>query len=107
MAASKSRNTRMPLVPGGASKCLRYIHSCSQAPGAQFCHDKGATVCGRVTVANALSSNPGSLACGDAGPKIQPVLNGTVLAVLLNAAAIAAPARGLTAATALAGAPVA
>ena len=31
MAAPKSRNTRMPLVPGGASKCLRYVHTCSQA----------------------------------------------------------------------------
>jgi hypothetical protein len=35
MAAAKSRNTRMPSVPGGASKCLRYTHSRSQADGSQ------------------------------------------------------------------------
>ena len=29
--------TRMPLVPGGASKCLRYVQTCSQLAGSQFC----------------------------------------------------------------------
>src|SRR5580658_701827 len=79
MAAPKSRNTRMPAVPGGASKWLRYVHTCSQAAGSQFCQDSGATVCGRVTVTNALSSKPGRLLSADAGPNSQPALNGTVV----------------------------
>src|SRR5579859_2014140 len=80
MTAPKSRKTRMPLVAEGASKCLRYVHTCSQLTGSQFCQDSGATVCGRVTVANALSSNPGRLLPAAAGPNSQPVLNGTVAA---------------------------
>jgi hypothetical protein len=43
-------------------------------------------------VANTLSSKPGRLACADAGPKVQPVLNGTVLAALADRAAVATPA---------------
>src|SRR5579859_5130449 len=94
MTAPKSRKTRMPLVAEGASKCLRYVHTCSQAAGSQFCQDRGATVCGRVTVANALSSNPGRLLPADAGPKSQPVLNGIVAAAGPLAGLMAARASG-------------
>ena len=80
MAAEKSRNTRMPSVPDGASKCFRYTQTCSQAAGSQFCQDRGATVCGNVTVAKALSSKPGRSLLADAGPKSQPSLNKIVLA---------------------------
>src|SRR5579862_2243688 len=75
MAAAKSRKTRLPSVPGGASKCLRYAQTCSQADGSQFCQDRGATVCGSVTGVNAWSSKPGWLLSAAAGPKSQPVLN--------------------------------
>src|SRR5579859_4712531 len=92
MAAPKSRNTRMPLVPAGASKCLRYVQTCSQLAGSQFCQDSGATVCGRVTVANPLSSNPGKLLPADAAPKSHPALNGTMAAAGPLPAPIAARA---------------
>ncbi len=62
-------------MPCGASKCLRYAHTCSQADGSQSCQDRGATVCGSVTGVNALSSKPGWLLSADAGPKSQPALN--------------------------------
>src|ERR1700722_10176337 len=75
MAAAKSKNPRLPPLPRGASKCLRYTHTRSQPDGSQFCQDKGATVCGSVTVAKALSSKPGRVLPADAGPKSQPVSN--------------------------------
>jgi hypothetical protein len=63
-------------MPGGASKCLRYVRTCSQSAGSQFCQGSGATVCGSVTVANALSSKPGRLLSAEAGPNSQPLPNG-------------------------------
>src|ERR1700728_554505 len=80
MAAEKSRNTRMPSVPDGASKYFRYAQTCSQADGSQFCQDRGATVCGNVTETKALSSKPGWSLPADADPNSQPALNETVLA---------------------------
>src|SRR5712691_10352344 len=79
MAAPKSTNTRLPPVPGGASKCFRYIHARSQADGSQSCQDSGVTVCGKVTAAKPLSSKPGRSLSAEAGPNSQPVLNETVL----------------------------
>ena len=78
MAAEKSRNTRIPSVPRGASKCLRCAHTRSQADGSQSCQDSRATVCGNVTGMKALSSKPGLPLPAEAGPNSQPVLNGTV-----------------------------
>src|ERR1700722_1853008 len=95
MAAPKSRNTRMSLVPGGASKYLRYVHTCSQAAGSQFCQDRGATVCGRVTVTNALSSKPGRLLSADAGPNSQLASNEAVAPEGPFAMPVAAPASHL------------
>src|SRR5271165_2268534 len=50
----------------------------SQQRGSQFCQDRGATVCGNVTFAKALSSKPGRLLPGDATLKSQPVSNETM-----------------------------
>jgi hypothetical protein len=67
----------MPSAAGGASKCFRYTHTRSQAAGSQSCHDSEVTVCGNVTAASALSSNPGMLLSGpDPAPKSHPFPNG-------------------------------
>jgi hypothetical protein len=95
IAAAKSRNTRLPVTSGGASKCFRYTHTRSQADGSQFCQDSGATVCGNVTVAKALSSKPGSLLPAEAEPKSQPVLNETSTEEPLLTHAHARGGRGL------------
>ena len=78
MAAPKSRNTLRPATSGGASKCLRYTHTRSQAAGSHSCQDSGATVCGSVTASNPLSSNPGRLLPSAAGPNRQPSPNGMI-----------------------------
>jgi hypothetical protein len=52
-----------------------------------------------VTVANALSSKLGELACGDAGPNSQPVLNGTLVPAASERIGAATPETGSPEAT--------
>ena len=93
MAAAKSRNTRLPWWPDGASKRLRYIHTRSQAAGSQSRQDSGTTVCGSVTSANPLSSNSGRSLPADAGPNRHPVPNECEVIRLRGEPRASAPSR--------------
>src|SRR5579875_484044 len=94
IAASKSRNTRIPWLSCGASKCLRYTHTRCQADGSHSRQESGATSWGRVTVNRSLSSKRGSVLEDVHGPNSHPSSKERVTAAgpLLLPVAWAAPA---------------